>query len=176
MSRFWQVLLLIAVTLIPALELRASIPFGMLYGSEHFGIDPNALSWPVVVLVCVMTNIILGWCVFFVLHPIFRLLDHCPWFHRLVVPIMTRMQGRLKPYVEKYGELGVALFIGVPLPGSGVYTGAVGAFLLGLDRRKFVVANVVGVLIAGTAVTLICFLLRMGVDFGLLRFLIKGNA
>ena len=59
-------------------------------------------------------------------------------------------------------RLGVAVFIGIPLPGSGVYTGAFGAYLLGLDRRKFAVANVIGVLIAATAVTALCLLIMQG--------------
>lgn len=80
--------------------------------------------------------------------------------------------------VEKYGELGVAVFIGIPLPGSGVYTGAFGAYLLGLDKRKFGVANVIGVLIAGVAVTVLCLLIQKGIvvvseDGGWIDWLIK---
>ena len=56
----------------------------------------------------------------------------------------------------------MAVFIGIPLPGSGVYTGALGAYLLGVDRRKFSVANVLGVLIAGAAVTAVCLLILHG--------------
>jgi uncharacterized membrane protein len=47
----------------------------------------------------------------------------------------------------------VALFIGIPLPGTGSYSGALGAYLLGLGYRKFIIANVIGVLMAGTIVT-----------------------
>lgn len=170
-----QIILLVLVTLIPALELRASIPFGILYGSERFGIVKGAVSWPVVVMVCVLTNIVLGWLVFALLHPVFALLDRFAWFHRLVVPQLERMQRRLKPYVDKYGEMGVAVFIGIPLPGSGVYTGAVGAFLLGLNRRKFAVANVLGVLIAAAVVTVVCFLFEAGLDSAWLTWILKGG-
>ena len=58
-------------------------------------------------------------------------------------------------YVEKYGEIGVAIFIGIPLPGSGVYTGSMGSYLLGVSKKDFIIACILGVLIAGTAVTLI---------------------
>ena len=74
------------------------------------------------------------------------------WFDRVVWPWFERTQHKLHPYVEKYGEWGLAVFIGVPLPGTGAYTGAFGAFLLGLDKRKFLVANALGVLIACAAV------------------------
>jgi len=56
--------------------------------------------------------------------------------------------------VEKYGEYFLIIFIGIPLPGSGVYSGALGAYLLGMSFRKFLIANIFGVIIAGTAVTL----------------------
>ena len=55
--------------------------------------------------------------------------------------------------VGDVGELGVAVFIGIPLPGSGVYTGAFGSYLIGLSKRKFAIANVIGVVIAAAAVT-----------------------
>jgi uncharacterized membrane protein len=50
----------------------------------------------------------------------------------------------------------VAIFIGIPLPGSGVYTGAVASFLIGLNFKKFIIADIIGVLIAGILVTIIC--------------------
>ena len=156
-----QTLYLVLVTLVPALELRASIPYGVL-GSERWGITPGLMSWPLVVAVCVVANILLGWAVFWVLAPILRGFERFAWFRGWISPVLLRAQRRLKPYVDRYGELGVAVFIGIPLPGSGVYTGAVGAFLLGLDRRKFAVANVIGVLIAATAVTAVTLALRAG--------------
>ena len=121
------------------------------------------VSWPAVVLICTIANIILGWVVFAVLGPVFTLIRKWTWFDSRIWPILNRTQHRIHPYVEKYGELGVAIFIGIPLPGSGVYTGAFGAYLLGLDKRKFAIANVIGVLIAATAVTSLCLLILHGV-------------
>jgi len=153
------------VTFFPALELRASIPYGVLCGG--LGITPGLMPWQMVVAICVISNIILGWLVFWILPRAMpgamKLLGRFR-ISRWVEPFLDRTRGRLKPYVDKYGQLGVALFIGVPLPGSGVYSGALGAYLLGLDRKKFTLANVLGVLIAGTAVTLIVLLIRAGVD------------
>ncbi|MBN2301917.1 MAG: small multi-drug export protein [Lentisphaerae bacterium] len=146
--------ILIAVTLIPALELRASIPWGFFAMTD--------IPWPLVVLVCVSANIVLGWVVFAVLGPIFTFVRRWNWFDRKIWPILEKTRHRIHPWVEKYGEMGVALFIGVPLPGSGVYTGAFGAYLLGLDRKKFGIANIIGVLIAGAAVTILCLLILKG--------------
>ncbi len=148
-------LILTAVTMIPALELRASIPWGFFkYAGE--------VSWPIVVLVCVVANIILGWLVFLVMGPVFNFIRRWGWFDRTIWPILERTQHKIHPFVEKYGELGVALFIGVPLPGSGVYTGAFGSYLLGLNKRKFAIANVIGVLIAAVAVSAVCLFIQKG--------------
>ena len=149
------ILWLVAVTLIPALELRASIPVGIFALAE-------TVSWPVVVLICVVTNIVLGWVVFLVMGPVFTFLRKWRWFENRIWPILEKTQHKIHPYVEKYGEIGVAVFIGIPLPGSGVYTGAFGSYLLGLDRRKFAIANIIGVLIAAAAVTGICMLILHG--------------
>lgn len=149
------IIILVAVTLIPALELRASIPWGIFKMADK-------IAWPLVVLVCVIANIILGWAVFLIMGPAFNFIRRWGWFDRTIWPILDRTQHKIHPFVEKYGELGVALFIGVPLPGSGVYTGAFGSYLIGLNKRKFAIANVIGVLIAAVAVTALCLLILKG--------------
>jgi len=149
---FW----LTAITLIPALELRASIPWGIFKMSGQ-------VTWPMVVVICTIANIVLGWMVFMIMAPVFAMVRRWVWFEKKVWPTLERTQHKIHPYVEKYGEFGVAVFIGIPLPGSGVYTGAFGSYLLGLDKRKFIIANVIGVLIAATAVTALCLLISYGV-------------
>ncbi len=150
------IMTLAVITMVPALELRASIPVGL------FGMKATLSTWWVLA-VCTVSNILLGWIVFAVMGPVFTLFRRWAWFERRVWPRLERTRHRLHPYVEKYGEIGVAVFIGIPLPGSGVYTGAFGSYLLGLDRRKFAVANVIGVLLAAAAVTVVCLLIMHGV-------------
>ncbi len=150
-----NILILSAITLIPMLELRASVPFGV------FSMR-GELSWIIVAVICIIVNIILGWLIFYILSPIFDLFRKWHWFENIVWPRLEKTQNKIHPYIEKYGELGVAFFIGIPLPGSGVYTGAFGAYLLGLDKKKFFIANVIGVLIAGTAVTVLSLLILKG--------------
>lgn len=148
---------LIVWTLVPGLELRASIPIGF-FKKEIAA----SLGRPLVMAVCLVSNIVLGMLVFWLMGPVERLLRRWGWFDRRLWPIIARAQHKLHPYVEKYGELGVAVFIGVPLPGTGAYTGAFGSYLLGLDRRKFWIANALGVLMAGVIVTALCVLIDQG--------------
>jgi uncharacterized membrane protein len=69
--------------------------------------------------------------------------------------MVVRTQRNVEPWVNKWGVLGLGLFIGIPLPGSGVYSGALGAYLLGFRFRDFMVASVIGVLMAGGIVSLV---------------------
>ena len=53
--------------------------------------------------------------------------------------------------------MGVAVFIGIPLPFTGAWTGALGSYLIGLDKRKTIIAIILRVLIAAIKVTLTMF-------------------
>ncbi|MCG2719439.1 MAG: small multi-drug export protein [Nanoarchaeota archaeon] len=141
-----EILILIGLTLLPFLELRASIPYGI------FNTD---LHWSLVFLICVVFNIILAPIIYFFLDKVMHIflkikaIDKCwQWW-------TSKTQKKIKKYVDKYGELGVAVFIGIPLPGSGVYSGALGSYLIGLSFKKFIKAAIIGVLIAGVVVLIV---------------------
>ena len=138
------VLILMLITLIPTLELRASIPYGILRVDMH---------WSVVFVICAVTNIVLGPLVYLFLDKAVALVLRFEWLNGIYGRTVTRTQRRIQRSVDRYGEMGVALFIGIPLPGTGSYSGALGAYLLGLGYRRFIVANIIVVLMAGTIVT-----------------------
>ena len=140
------ILNIIWITFLPFLELRASIPYGVISGSLH---------WSLVFLIAVVTNILLGFVLFVVIDKIIFYFTKIKFVDRLYGQYVLRTRERVHSLVEKYGEWGIAIFIGIPLPGSGVYSGALAAYLLGLEKKKFFVACVVGVLIAGVIVTLV---------------------
>jgi len=137
---------LIFITLLPFLELRASIPYG---------INVLRMPWPTVFIVCIIANILIGILIYFLLDKFVHLFLRYKFFSKPYNHIVLRTQKKIQKSVDKYGELGVALFIGVPLPGSGVYSGALGAYVIGLKFKKFIIADIIGVLIAGTIVTII---------------------
>ena len=152
------ILIIILLTLMPLVELRLSIPVGILEGSMHLplGITLNGLGMnPLIVFaIAVLANILLG----FALFHIWELLDERlrkSFLRKSYSKFMNRSHRKLSKFVDKYGTFGVALFIGLPIPGSGVYAGSLGAFVLGLDRKHFYKATIIGVLIAGTIVTLL---------------------
>ncbi len=175
METLKAILILAACTAIPGLELRASIPVGFFGGQLRAALG----GWPGVVGVCFLANVLVGVAVFWLMGPVVGFIRRWGWFERRIWPFFARTQDKLRPYVEKYGELGVAVFIGVPLPGTGAYTGAFGAYLLGLDKKKFFWANLLGVLLAAACVTAICLLIDQGVvadDSWIKRLFLSGHS
>ncbi len=140
-----EVLKLIGITFLPFLELRASIPYGII--TAH-------LPWYWVVFICVIANIIVGIIYFYVVEWFFRLILHIPVLNKIWERRVEKVQRKIHAGVEKYGEIFLAIFIGIPLPGSGVYSGALGAYLVGMSFKKFIIADIIGVLIAATLVTI----------------------
>jgi len=133
--------LLIGLTLIPGVELRGTIPVGIAMGYHPL--------W--VMAVAIVTN-----CVLVV--PTFMALDllYARWFSRWA--FLRRQVDRVRAsggsYVQRYGLPGLALFVAVPLPGTGAYSGALLAWVIGLPRRAALAAIAVGVVGAGIIVTL----------------------
>lgn len=141
-----DILELIILTLLPVLELRASIPYGIL------NTNLPILS---IFFICVITNILLGVILYWFLHHLIHFFLRFKIIKRLYQKTITKAQEKVKRYVQKYGVFGLAIFIGIPLPGSGVYTAALGAYLLGFKFKEFLIAAILGVLIAGGIVLII---------------------
>jgi uncharacterized membrane protein len=143
---FDQISTLIVLTLTPFFELRASIPYGV------FATD---LPLSLIFLLAVAFNILLAPLLYLFLNKVVHLFLEFKFIKKIYQKLITRTQKRVEGKVHKYGVLGLALFIAVPLPGSGVYSGALVAYVLGFNFRDFMKASIIGVLIAGIMVTLI---------------------
>ena len=126
------------ITLVPWIELRGSIIYGI---AEN-------LNPVVVFFTAVVINILLFFPIYFGLKFAYKYLIRWKFFERTT----TRIREKGEPYVKKYGVIGLGVFIGIPLPGSGVYSGTLLAWLLDMGWKKAFVASIIGVLIAGSIV------------------------
>ena len=136
------------ITLTPIFELRGAIPFALARGMPVVG----------TYFLCVAVNAAIGPIVFLFLKTVHRLLIRIAAYSRLFDKIIERARGKVETKVGKYGYIGLALFVSIPLPITGAYTGAVGAWVLGLDPKRSYLAIAGGVLIAGVVVTLVSLL------------------
>ncbi len=139
-----QVLWLILLSMSPVFELRAGIPYGILNLDWH---------WSLIFAIAVISNIIIAPIIWFFLHKVVHVFCKSKKFKTFYHKTVNKAQKKVHPYVHKYGVMGLALFIGIPFPGSGVYTGSIGAFVLGYEFKEFMRAAIIGVLIAGIIVT-----------------------
>jgi len=135
---------LLAITFLPYIELRGSIPVGI-----GLGMDPL-----LVFSVCTAANIAIILPIFLFLDYLFEGLFRIRWVERHFRGKVERIKDSGKRRVERLGLIGLAAFVAVPLPGTGAYTGCLAAYLLGMDRKRSGAAIALGVFTAGVLVTL----------------------
>jgi uncharacterized membrane protein len=134
--------------LLPIFELRGAIPYGM------------AQDLPLLFLVpfCIILNALVGPLVYLFLSTAHKMFAHLSWYSKLFDSAVIRARSKVQAKVDKYGYLGLALFVAIPLPITGAYTGTLGAWVLGMDPKKTFLAVALGVIISGTVVTIVAFL------------------
>lgn len=67
---------------------------------------------------------------------------------RLYLYYVERVRKKAHPYVEKWGFLGLTVFVAIPLPGTGVWTGSLAAYLFGIEKKTTVPALILGGLLS----------------------------
>ena len=93
-----------------------------------------------------------------VIEKIFEWLRRFKFFEKIIVRLEAKTD-RNKDKVLRYKSWGLLLFVAIPLPGTGAWTGTLGASLLDMKFKDTVIAVMLGVLIAG--------LIMMAVSLGL---------
>lgn len=138
-----NMLLTSLMSMVPVVELRGGIPFGVALGLTHWqalfaAIIGNIIPLPFIV---VYIRRIFQW-----------MRKHMPRLDRLVDKLETKAHLKGKT-VTTYKYLGLMIFVAIPLPGTGGWTGALVAAFLDMRLRRAMPALVLGVIIAGFLVT-----------------------
>jgi len=136
------------LSVLPISELRGAIPYAL----------ANSVPIPIAFGFCTLLNMLVAPAVFLFLSTLHELFCRLAWYDRAINRLLARAQAKVKAKVDRFGYFGVMLFVAIPLPITGAYTGTLGAWVLGLDRRKTFLAVCAGVLIAGIVVTVVASL------------------
>jgi uncharacterized membrane protein len=80
------------------------------------------------------------------------------WYKNIFDKFIERARKKLSKGFEKWGWLGIAVFVGIPLPLTGAWTGTLGAWVLGISRRRTLLAVVLGLVISGIIVSAVVIL------------------
>ena len=135
----------VLLALLPISELRGAIPYALAHGYPLYVVYP----------LCVAVNALIAPLLFIFLTTIHAWMNRFSWYHRLVNPVIERARIKVEEKVERYGYLGIMLFVAIPLPITGAYTGTLGAWILGLGKRRTMLAVLAGVAIAGIIVSIV---------------------
>jgi uncharacterized membrane protein len=144
---FSVILWTIALSLLPISELRGAIPYALY----------NQVELVPAFLIAVAANSLATPVVFVFLSTAHRLLLRLSWYRNFFERVVERARHKVKHAVDKYGYWGLAIFVAIPLPLTGAYTGALGAWVLGMDKRKAFLAVTAGVVTAGVVVSLVAY-------------------
>ncbi len=136
------------ISILPILELR-----GGLLAASILGVAPipayvvsiigNILPVPFILL---FINKILEW----------MLKSKIKWINK-IAKWLHKKADKNKDKIEKYGYLGLLLFVGIPLPGTGAWTGCLVASVLNLDRKKAFYATLGGIFMASIIMMIISY-------------------
>jgi uncharacterized membrane protein len=148
----------IILSMLPIAELRGGIPYAL-----YNGIHPVTAY-----LMCCAANILAFPIVYFFMGFFHDIFNKMFWYSKLFEKIVLRTRAKVGNNIEKWGFWGLMVFVMIPLPVTGAYTGSFAAWIFGIEKRKAFLAIVVGVLIAGLIVSAI-FLSGEGIFSFLLK-------
>ena len=134
---FSRELIVFIISMVPILELRGGLIVSSILGIE---------MWKGIAI-CVIGNIIPVPFILLLITPIFNWLKQTKTFRPLVEKLENKAMSK-KDQVEKYQFWGLMLFVGIPLPGTGAWTGSLIAALLDVDFKKAILAELLGIAIA----------------------------
>ncbi len=138
----YEILVVMFASFLPVAELRGGIPLGLFLGLDPVFVIPISL----------IVNALVFFPVYFVLEFLY---DRKLYKYRTVNKYLEKIRLKGKKYIDRYGIIGLIVFIGIPLPSTGVWTASAISWVLRLGWKKSFIAVVFGVLISGTIVSLI---------------------
>ena len=142
-----SIVLTFLISMVPVIELRGAIPFGIAAG----------LSFPTALTVSLIGNIVfVPFAVLFIRKIFSWLKKKSDWLRKIVFKLEEKAD-RQKEKVLRYEFWGLVILVAVPLPGTGAWTGSLVAAMLDMQLKRAVPAICLGVLIAGVIVTLATF-------------------
>lgn len=151
---FGKQILVFVISLMPILELR-----GGLIAAALLGISPLQSY-----IICIIGNLVPIPFILFLINKILNWMRNSKHFNKMASWLDKKVE-KHKGQIEKFGYLGIVLFVGIPLPGTGAWTGSLIASVLEMDKKKTFLSVLVGVFMASV--------IMMIFSYGLLANIVK---
>jgi len=143
-----EILKVILIAASPIAELRAAIPLAILTFD---------FPWYHALLLAIIGNLIPVPFILLFMDTATRLLGKITFFRRILDWLFERTRRRGK-IIQKYKRIGLVLFVAMPLPVTGAWTGSLAAVLFGMSFKHAFLSVLAGVIIAGIIVTCLTLL------------------
>ena len=145
---FWgQILMTFLVSMVPIIELRGALPMATGAG----------LDWRIAIVVAIIGNLIPVPFIIMFIRKIFAWMRKQNNFFGKVVEKLENKAFSKRDTIDKYGPWGLWLFVAIPLPGTGAWTGALIAAMLDIPLKKSFPAIAIGVITAGIIVAFVSY-------------------
>lgn len=142
-----KALLTALISMLPVVELRGGLPAGVALG----------LPIPLAFAAALIGNMLPVPFVILFARPVFQWIRaHIPALGSFVTKLETRAYAKSKN-VKKYEAWGLLIFVAIPLPGTGAWTGALIASVLNMRLKRAVPVIFLGVIIAGSIMTVLTY-------------------
>ena len=142
------------ISLLPILELR-----GGLIAAALLGLKPLQSY-----IICIIGNLLPIPFILLLINKILNWMRNSKHFNKIATWLDKKVE-KHKGQIEKFGYLGIVLFVGIPLPGTGAWTGSLIASVLEMDKKKTFLSVLVGVFMASV--------IMMILSYGLLANIVK---
>jgi len=150
---------IVLISTLPIVELRGAVPVGhVLWDVPSMStMGEKAAASAVIYALSVAGNMIPVPFIIWLLGPMAELLRRFKLGRRFIDWLFARTR-RKSASIEKYETLGLAIFVAIPLPVTGAWTGSMAAFLMGVKFRHAMWSILLGVMIAGVIMTTLSLL------------------
>lgn len=159
----WKILLVLLISMVPLIELRGAIPIAI-------GMDLGLPEWAVL-LIAIIGNIIPVPIIYLFARKVLEWGKKCKikWFKKFCIFCLEKGKKAGNKLLKKTKAgvyVALFLFVAIPIPGTGAWTGTLAASILDLDFKKSLLSVILGVITAG--------LIMLLASLGLFRVLFGG--
>lgn len=139
-------LIIFLISCMPILELR-----GGLIAATLLGLNPVSSF-----IICFLGNILPIPFILKFITPLFDKLKKTKRLNKIVTKLEAKADSK-RDKIEKSEFIGLLLFVGIPLPGTGAWTGTLIASMINMDKKKAFIASTLGVLLAGIIMMIVSY-------------------
>ena len=151
-TMFWKILIVFLVSMVPIIELRGAVPIGV-------GLDTGWPYWALLI-VAIIGNMLPVPAIYFLAQKVLKWGKKCKikWFSKFCIFCLEKgkkVGDKMLKTTKGATYFALYLFVAIPIPGTGAWTGTLAASILDLDFKKTALAVVAGVITAGIIMLLI---------------------